>query len=57
MMSVVYGECSKQAHYTECLYAECRYAECHGVINIARHYYICEIHNLRYLMVIHVASV
>jgi hypothetical protein len=27
MMSVIYGECRKQAHYAECHYAECRYAE------------------------------
>ncbi len=38
MLSAVYGECCKQAHYSECHcakyryaerhYAECRYAEC-----------------------------
>jgi hypothetical protein len=28
MLSVIYAECRKQAHYAECRYAECRYAEC-----------------------------
>jgi hypothetical protein len=35
MLSVIYAECPKQAHYAECHnaechYAECRYAECRG---------------------------
>jgi len=30
MLSVVYAEFRKQAHYGECHYAECRYAECRG---------------------------
>jgi hypothetical protein len=33
MLSFIYAECRKQAHYAECHYAECRkqahYAECH----------------------------
>jgi hypothetical protein len=29
MLSVIYVECRKQAHYAECHYAECHYAECH----------------------------
>ncbi len=28
MLSVIYVEYHKQAHYAECHYAECRYAEC-----------------------------
>ncbi len=28
MLSVVYAECRKKAHYAECCYAECCYAEC-----------------------------
>ena len=28
MLSVVYAECHKQAHYVEFCYAECRCAEC-----------------------------
>jgi hypothetical protein len=28
MLSVIYAECRKQAHYAECHYTECRYAEC-----------------------------
>ncbi len=32
MLSVVYGECHKQAHYAECHYAEFRYAECRGTL-------------------------
>jgi hypothetical protein len=28
MLSVIYAECRKQAHYAECHYAECCYAEC-----------------------------
>ncbi len=35
MLSVIYAECRKLAHYAECLYAEFRYAECHGVVNTA----------------------
>ncbi len=34
LLSVIYAECRKQAHYAECHYGECRYAECHGAINI-----------------------
>ena len=30
MLSVIYGECSKQPHYAEYRYAECHYAECRG---------------------------
>ncbi len=41
MLSVIYAECRKQAHYAgcryaECSYAECRYAECRGAIVIAK---------------------
>jgi hypothetical protein len=28
VLSVIYAECRKQAHYAECRYAECHYAEC-----------------------------
>ncbi len=56
MLRVVYGDCRKQAHYAECLCAECRFAECRGAISIANHSYTCEIYNLRYLMVILIAS-
>ncbi len=30
MQSVIYTDCSKQAHYAQCYYAECRYDECRG---------------------------
>jgi hypothetical protein len=30
MLSVIYTECCKQAHYAKCHYAECSYAECCG---------------------------
>jgi len=43
MLSVIYAEYRKQAHYgechygechyAECYYAECHYAECHGTYN------------------------
>jgi hypothetical protein len=29
ILSVIYAECHKYAHYAQCHYAECRYAECH----------------------------
>ncbi len=37
MLSFVYADCYKQAHYAECLcakclYAECHYVECHGTL-------------------------
>ncbi len=32
MLSVMYAECRKLAHYPECRYAECRYAECRGTV-------------------------
>ncbi len=32
MLSVIYAECRKKAHYAECHYAECRYAECRGAL-------------------------
>ncbi len=32
MLSVIYVECSKQAHCAECRYAVCRYDECLGAI-------------------------
>jgi hypothetical protein len=35
MLSVVHGECRKQAHYAEYCYAECRYAECRGALDSA----------------------
>ncbi len=28
MLSVIFAECHKQAHYGECRYAECRFTEC-----------------------------
>ncbi len=32
MLSVLYAECRKKAHYTERHYAECRYANCRGAL-------------------------
>jgi hypothetical protein len=34
MLSAIYVECHKKAHYAECHYAECRYAECRGTVLI-----------------------
>ncbi len=33
IMSVIYAECRKYAHYVECRYAEARCAECHSAID------------------------
>ncbi len=37
MLSVIYAECRKQAHYAECHYAECRYAECRSALSRGKH--------------------
>jgi hypothetical protein len=36
MLSVIYVECRKEAHYAECRYAECRYAESRGAKSKAK---------------------
>jgi hypothetical protein len=33
MLSAIYAECRKQAHYAEFHYAECPYAECRSALN------------------------
>jgi hypothetical protein len=38
MLSLIYGECRKQANYGECHYGECRHAECHYA---ECHYGVC----------------
>jgi hypothetical protein len=36
LLSVIYAECLKQAHYAECHYAECCYVECRGAPTLPR---------------------
>jgi hypothetical protein len=41
MLSVIFVECDKLAHYAEwhyaeCRHVECRYAECRGAIHITK---------------------
>jgi hypothetical protein len=45
MLSVIYAECHKYAHYAECHYAECCYAECHYA---ECHYAECHYAECRY---------